>query len=49
MNAQTTQERLEELRGNIVCQTCGKKWDTISPCALCNATRAAAGMVWPGA
>jgi hypothetical protein len=91
MNAQTTQERLEELRAaiqaerisydeiaelqslaehidpsdvellewagvdehaaitrtaatdNIVCQTCGKKWDTISPCALCNATRPSTG------
>jgi hypothetical protein len=25
---------------NVKCSECGNTWDTISPCALCNATRA---------
>lgn len=25
--------------GYVVCEVCGNDWDTISPCALCNATR----------
>lgn len=37
---QAEMQRCIEDDHNIECEVCGKRWDTISPCALCNATRA---------
>lgn len=34
--------KVEGITVNIKCERCGLTWDTISPCALCNATQAQA-------
>jgi hypothetical protein len=38
-------QRFIQEQGRVVCSQCGRNWDTLDPCALCNATRAGIGRV----